>query len=201
MTSGHRRRGGPADGFALVDVLIAAVLVVSLAGMVVPLTAQVSDVSEVRAAAGYLAGRLRQARFQAVTHDRATALVFDQDSDGRWQVRRCHDGNSNGVRRAEIASRIDRCDDPPESLHARFPNATMALMDGTPDIDGAAGTTSGVRFGAGSMASCSPAGHCTPGTMYLVSRRGKQYAVRVSGIAGRARLYHFDAGIRRWAPD
>lgn len=200
MTSARHGGGRSAEGFALVDVLIAAVLVASLAGMAVPLTGQVADASEVRAAAGYLAGRLRQTRQQAVTNGRATALVFDQAGEGRWQVRRCHDGNGNGVRRAEIASRVDPCEGA-EGLHLRFPRSTFALTDGTPDIDGVVGSTGGIRFGASSMASCSAAGHCTPGTTYIVSRRGRQYAVRVSGVTGRARLYHFDTGIRRWAPD
>jgi hypothetical protein len=48
------------------------------------------------------------------------------------------------------------------------------------------------------MASCTPLGHCTPGTVYVRSARGEQFAVRVSGVTGRTRLLRFDPGTRTW---
>lgn len=184
----------------MVDLLVAAVVVASLAGVTIPLVSQVTDAVEVRAAAGYFAGRLRQMRFHAVTSGRAAALAFDEEEEG-WVVRRCYDGNDNGIRRAELASRIDVCADEAETLRTRFPSATFALAPGIPDVDGAVGSTAGIRFGASRLASCSPAGHCTPGTLYVRSNRGHQFAIRVSGVTGRARLYHFDPATARWGPD
>jgi hypothetical protein len=48
------------------------------------------------------------------------------------------------------------------------------------------------------MISCSAAGGCTTGTVFLRSSGGDQYAVRVGGVAGRTRIMRFDRGVWRW---
>ncbi len=193
---------GTADsGAALLEVLVVAVLVIALAMMAVPLTAQAADAAAARAAAAYLAGRVRQAHLQSVAGNRTTAVVFDQRAEGGWALRRCSDGNGNGVRRAEMAAGDDPCQTPTQEFAGLFPGTSLTLAPNTPDLDGEGGTTAGVRFGRSAMASCSPLGSCTPGTLYLRSARGQQFAVRVSASAGRTRVWRFDSGIQQWTPD
>ena len=55
-----------------------------------------------------------------------------------------------------------------------------------------------VRFGASQIASFSPEGSCTAGTLYLRSLRGLQYAVRLGNVTGRTRILRYDAAARRW---
>jgi hypothetical protein len=184
------------DGAALIEVVLAAAFLVSLAGLAVPLIAQAADSARARSASSYVAGRLRLARAHAVSTHQASALAFEQ-SGARWLFRRCSDGNGNGVRRSEIADGRDPCHSPAEELAQRFPGAAFALGTGVPDVDGNA-SASAVRFGPAEMASCTPLGHCTPGTVYVRSERGEQFAVRVSGVTGRTRLLRFDPGTRTW---
>jgi len=193
---------GSADsGAALLEVLVVAVLAIALATMAVPLTAQAADAAAARAAAAYLAGRVRQAHLHAVAGNRTTAVVFDERAEGVWALRRCSDGNDNGVRRADIATGDDPCQTAAQDFSGLFPGTRLTLAPNRPDLDGEGGTTAGVRFGRSAMASCSPLGSCTPGTLYLRSARGQQFAVRVSAAAGRTRVWRFDTGTQRWAPD
>ncbi len=199
--NGRRARGWSAsEGAALLELLLATAIVVSLAGMAVPLTAQAADDARARAASNHLAHRIRQARQQAVAGNRATALVFDE-AGGRWAMRTCVDGNGNGVRRAEIGSGPDTCPHGTPQVDQLFPGVQLVLPSHIPDLDAQTGDSRGVRFGLSSMASCTPLGHCTPGTFYLRSTRGQQYAVRVSGTMGRTRVLRFDPGVRRWTTD
>jgi hypothetical protein len=48
------------------------------------------------------------------------------------------------------------------------------------------------------MASCSPLGSCTAGTVFLRSERGLQWAIRVAGVTGRTRILRYDNGARTW---
>src|SRR5690606_10246004 len=107
---GRWASGWSADsGVALIEVVLVAVLVLSVAALAMPLTAHAADVSRVHAAAGFLSGRLRAARLHAVTRSAAVALVFDRNDAG-WAFRVCSDGNGNGLRRADIAADRDRCE-------------------------------------------------------------------------------------------
>ena len=187
------------EGSAVLEVLLAAAFLVSLAGMAVPLTARVADSARARSAASFVAARLRLARAHAVSTRQATALAFDQEGS-RWVVRRCIDGNGNGVRRAEMSDGPDTCEAPRELAH-QFSRVVLALGAGVPAVDGDVGVSAAVRFGRSALASCTPAGSCTPGTVYIRSERGEQFAVRVSGLTGRTRLLRFDTGTRTWTSD
>jgi hypothetical protein len=162
------------------------------------LTKHASDAGRARAAAGYLAGRLRLTRILAVRTAAATALVFDAGND--WSFRVCRDGNRNGVRRADIDTGDDPCESPDVIGH-KFAGVTIGLDRAVPDLDLVAGRDDGVRFGRGAMASCSPTGHCTPGSLYLQSVGGTHYGLRVSGLTGRTRRLRFDRGANGWVPD
>jgi len=183
------------SGLALVDLLMATLVVLSTTALALPLTSTIVDAHEGRAAASYLAARIREVRLGSVTSVRATALVFDRDG-AAWTIRRCSDGNGNGVRRVEPEHGPDGCL-APQRLAWLFGGVQLGLDPSVPGIDEPAGRTDGVRFGQSQMASCSPTGHCTPGTLYVRSPAG-QFAVRVAGITGRTRLFRFDSGQRRW---
>ena len=197
MNAHHGRCGGVDTGAALVDLLLATTMIALLAGMATPLTIRATDAGRVRAAAGYLAGRLRLARVQAVRTGAATAILFDATDD--WSFRLCRDGNGNGVRRADVDSGDDACA-PRERLGDRFAGVSLALDPAVPDLDAVTGRLDGVRFGRSAMASCSPVGHCTPGSLYLQSAGAIHYAVRVSAMAGRTRFLRFDPGASAWGP-
>ena len=134
---------------------------------------------------------------EAVARSAASALVFDRVA-GRWRMQRCVDGNGNGVRRADIMRGRDVCAAAPVDLGELFSGVAIAVDRSVPDPDGGPGSADPVRFGASDLASFTPAGTATAGTVYLRSAGGAQFAVRVAGVTGRTRILRFDTARRQW---
>ena len=85
-----------------------------------------------------------------------------------------------------------------ELLKDKFPEVTFGLMNGYPDADGVGGTGGdGVRIGKARIATMSPDGTATAGTLYLHGRRS-QYAVRILGTTGRMRVLQYKPASRTW---
>jgi len=192
--TGHPRQD---HGLSLLEVVLVLALVVALAGLAAPVTAHAIDAGRARHAAGFLASRFRLARHTAVMRATTTGLVFDQIGD-RWTFRVCVDGNGNGLRRSDVAAREDECPEGPYDPEAMFPGMSVAVDPSVPDPGGGPGNTDPVRFGRGELASFSPDGTATAGTLYLRSGQGRQYAIRVGNVTGRTRILRFDPGTRRW---
>ena len=179
-------------GATVLELLIVMLVIVTLGAMSAPLAASVVDASRARQAAAFLGARFRLAREQAVTAGANVGVVFDQIA-GRWQVRVCRDGSRNGVRRADITSGADPCVDGPYDLTQLFPGVEVSVDPQLRGPSGEAGSADPVRFGSSNIASFSPVGTCTAGSVFLRSKGGGQYAVRISGIAGRLRLLWYEA--------
>lgn len=159
--------------------------------MAVPQTAGMTEAARARQAASFIAARARQARQEAILHGANVGLVFDFVA-GRWLIRGCRDGTGNGLRRAEIQSGADPCSDGPFDIGQLFPGLSIGV-DAT--IRGPAGeppNADPVRFGNANLASFSPIGTCTSGSLYLRSRNGSQYAIRILGGSGRLRVLRYD---------
>jgi prepilin-type N-terminal cleavage/methylation domain-containing protein len=185
-------------GFSFIELLLVLAIVVTLAAVAAPLTARSIDASRARQAAGFVAARLRLARQQAVFRTTSIGLVFD-DRGGRWTFEVCGDGNGNGLRRAEIASAVDRCVEGPYDIAQLFPGARVGIDESIPGPEGDPASADAVRFGRSNIASFSPAGTGSAGTIFIRSA-ATQYAVRVAGATGRLRTLRFDPASRRWGP-
>lgn len=178
-------------GATLVDVLLVVVLISGSTTVAVPQTTTLTDAARARQAAAFVGARARQARHDAVLHGANVGLVFDFVA-GRWLIRGCRDGNGNGLRRADIQSGVDPCADGPFDIAQLFPGLSIGV---DPTIRGPAGEAPNpdpVRFGNANLASFSPVGTCTSGSLYLRSRSGTQYAVRILGGTGRLRVLRYD---------
>jgi type II secretory pathway pseudopilin PulG len=184
-------------GASLVEIVMALAVVVLLAGLTAPVTAHVVDASRARHAAGFLASRLRLARQLAIQRSASTAIVFDETGGG-WTYRVCVDGNGNGLRRTEVTTGVDSCPEGPYDPRQMFSGTAIAIDPSLPAPDGGPGSNDPVRFGRGEMASFSPDGTASAGTVYVRSRGGRQYAIRVGNVTGRTRLLRFDPGRRGW---
>jgi hypothetical protein len=73
-----------------------------------------------------------------------------------------------------------------------FPGVEIGVDPQLRGPSGEAGSADPVRLGSTDIASFSPLGSCTAGTVFLRSRGGAQYAVRISGIAGRLRVLWYE---------
>jgi len=169
----------------------------SLALLSVPLARSAVDRGRARQAAGFVAGRFHETRIQAIYRTRIVGVVFEFLA-GRWVFFVCEDGNGNGLRRVELSVGPDRCLEGPYDLAAIFPGTTIALDPAIPDPNGVTGSADAVRFGRSDLVSFSPTGDCTPGSLYLRSADGVQYAVRLNGVLGRSRVLRFDPGTGHW---
>jgi len=191
-------RGGAAEqGATLVEALLVLGVAATLVSLSLPLTASVVDASRVRQAAGFVATRLRLARQQAITRSAAVGVVFDQQ-DGQWSFRVCVDGSGNGLRRAELDSGVDQCLEGPHQLSQLFPDVGVDVDPTLRGPDNEPGSADAVRFGRSDIASFSPAGTGTAGSLLLRSRGGLQYMVRVAGITGRTRVLRFEDAAGEW---
>jgi prepilin-type N-terminal cleavage/methylation domain-containing protein len=186
----------PARGYSLIELLLVVALATVLAGVAVPLTR--GTVEELRAAgaARHLAAIVADARLDAIRRSSSVGLRFETLGDD-YRFRAYVDGNGNGLRTAEITSGIDRPLAGAERLSDEFPGVTLGLLAGVPDLDGSTASLDGVRIGSAKILSVSPDGSCTGGTLYIRGVRS-QYAVRILGATGRARLFRFDRGSGVW---
>ena len=184
-------------GASLVEVVLALAVAVTVMSLAAPVTASVVDASRARQAATFAAVRMRFARQQAVARSASTGLVFDQTTNG-WTISVCVDGNGNGLRRADLRSGRDTCLEGPFDVASLFPGVHVAVDDGIRGPDGEAPNPDPVRFGSSNLASCSPAGTCTAGSVYFRSVKGVQYAVRLAGVTGRLRILRYDTASRTW---
>lgn len=188
-------RGG-SDGFSLIELLV----VLAIAGVVLALTTPVisgsQDAGDGAAAARHLASVFRRARQEALVEGRHVGVVFDPVPSG-WGIRLCRDGNRNGLSRSEIADGIDHCDGPPDTVRGWFPRADIGRAV---DVPGPGGDTreAVVAFGTARLASFSPSGTSSSGSVTIRTRSGRHWAVRVAGVTGRVRVLRFDTRTRVW---
>jgi prepilin-type N-terminal cleavage/methylation domain-containing protein len=183
------------QGYTLIEVMFAVALGVTLASAAAAAAAQ--GTARLRAHVGLSAivGRFMAARAEAVRRGVTVAVVFDPCGDS-WCLRLVADGNGNGVRRADIASGIDRAierawtvEEGTGVLRLTVGQDLPPLAPGEPRLGTGADP---VRFGSGDMASFSPLGTATSGSLILSSRSGGAYAVRVLGPTGRVRAMTFE---------
>jgi hypothetical protein len=187
-----------AAGFTVLELLLALGASMAMMIVAVPGTAVALDEARTAMAARYLASRVMDARLHAIKRSTRVALRFEP-AGGRGRFAEYVDGNSNGVRAADIASGVDGERAPLVGLAERFSGVALGLLPGTPDVDGdrVDGEADGVRIGASRLLTLGPDGTATPGTLYIRGNRA-QYAVRVFGATGRTRVLRFDPGSRQW---
>ena len=158
--------------------------------MAVPQVLGTIESSRAAAAARYVSSRVMLARMLAVQRTASVALRFDADARG-FRFATYQDGNGNGVRAFDIGANIDREIDPPVRLFELFPGVDFALV-----VDGQ--VTDPIQLSGSSLLTFTPAGTATSGSIYLRGRDGSQYAIRVLGATGRARVLRFDPQQQRW---
>ena len=197
MRSNHKLKG-----YSLLELTMVMGLGATLTAAAVP--QYLSGLDDVRAkgAAHHLAGRLENARMEAVKRSAMVGVQFSQGAAGNYIYAVYLDGNRNGVLTRDIQKGVDTLIATAERLPDQFPGVDVGVLPGLPPVD-SGGTPPGsdpVRLGAGNIASFSAVGTATTGTIYVRGRRDVQYAGRIVGETGKTRLLKFDARTRRWKP-
>jgi type II secretory pathway pseudopilin PulG len=189
-----------ARGYSLIEIVFVAALSMTLAAVSVPQMLSGLDDHRAAGAARYMAARFQRTRTVAITRSAATALRFSPVGTS-YSFTEYIDGNGNGVLTREIQSGVDPAVGLAEQLSQQFGGVDFGALPGLPPIDagGTAPGTDPIRLGSANSASFSPLGSATAGTVYILSRGGAQYAVRIFGETGRTRLLKFDRRTRRWS--
>jgi hypothetical protein len=184
-----------------VELVFVAGLIATVSGAAVPQILRGLDDYRAAGAARYVSTRLQRARMEAIGRGREVALEFTQIAAGyRFAV--CLDGNQNGVLTREIRTGTDPCITTPERLSDHFAGVEFGVQPALPpvDIGGDPPGNDPIRLGASSLASFSPAGTATSGSVFILGRRRTQYVVRIFGATARVRVLRFDERARFWKP-
>jgi hypothetical protein len=186
-------------GYSVIELVFVAGLVTTMAGLAVPPTLTTIDDTRTAGAARYMATRLQRARMDAIKRSADVAIQF-VPIDGSYGFATYVDGNGSGVRTREIAGGVDRRLDAVERLVDQFPGIDFGATTGLPAVEPGGQPPGGdpVRFGPGHLASFSAAGTASSGSLYIRSRRGAQYVVRVYGDTGRVRILKFETRPGKW---
>ena len=180
-----------ACGYTFIEILFVTALVAVVTAVVVPQALAAVERSRTLSAARYLASRMAQARFQAVSRGANIALRFDTAATGvPFAV--YVDGNHNGVLTQDIRNGTDPQLQPPLRLGDLFGHVSIALAD-TGD-----GTDPVQLSGGSSLLSFTPLGTATAGSIYVRGADGSQFAIRVLGATGRTRIVRYDERRRSW---
>lgn len=185
--------------FSLAELLVVCAVTAAILASAMPQLLGFQEGSRAVAAARYVAARLQDARMEALKRSAHVAVAFIQ-AGGDITFEIVADGNGNGVRRAEMASGVDRSLSPSERLGQHVPGAQFAIVAGTPSIDGSGPLTDTdpIKLGRSDLVSFSPLGSATPGTLYLHGPDRKPWALRMTGATGRVRVYAFDEASQTW---
>lgn len=189
-------------GVAMVDVLVAGALLVSVLGITVPALMAARERDVVRIAARHLASRMHFLRMEALKRNTSVALRFDPVELGLVTVHA--DGDGDGLRQADVDNGIDPVIGPEMRLVDLIAGVTTEIARDVPGPDGSGVMAAGsdpIRIGSSNFLTFGPTGGATSGTIYLAGRAGPQVCVRVFGATGRIRVLWFDESSGTWRHD
>ena len=146
----------------------------------------------------YVVARLQAAREEAVARGIFVAVRFEGAGPSLRFVTYT-DGSRNGVSAQEITDGIDRMLGPSGDL-AGFAGVEFGVEPGRVGPDGTALSGDPIRFGTARMVSFSPLGTSSSGSVYIRSRRGGEYVVRVFGDTAKTQTLRFDKRGSQWVP-
>ncbi len=186
------------QGHTLPEVCLALLLLGLASAAVLPACSSWIDAARLSAASGRMTLLLRQLRYQAIAGASCRGVVFDPAGAGNTVVYRVvRDGNGNGIRRAEVEDGTDPVVAGPVSLPAEHGGVCFGILETepVPVLPPGSGTLTNpgdpVRFGSSDLASFTPRGTSSSGTLYLLSPRGRMRAVSLYGITGRIRVWDY----------
>ena len=173
------RPAAGSDGYTLIEAMFVCAVAAVVTAVAVPVSLAGIDRSRGWSATRFVAARLIRARAQAVGRGAAVALRVDGAGD-QTTLASFVDGNRTGVLTRDIDAGLDPRLDDPVPLASLFPGVAIT------------GDTAPRLF------SFSPDGTATSGSVFLQSRDGSRFAVRVLGATARVRVERYVAPHDAW---
>ena len=186
---------------SLIEIVFVLGVAATLGEVAIPETLSALDDMRAAGAARYVSTRLQRMRMEAITRNSAAALRFTPVA-GQYSVAGYVDGNRNGVLSTDIQSGTDRAIQPADRLRDQFPGVEFGAVPGLPAVDPSSAPpgTDPIRLGSSDMATFTPEGTATPGSLYIRGQRNTQFVVRIFGETGKTRVLKFNAGSGQWIP-
>jgi prepilin-type N-terminal cleavage/methylation domain-containing protein len=191
-------------GYTLIEVLAVCAVLGVLSAVMLPSFFDMVGGVHVRASAQGMCGVLRSARLYAVRHGVKVAVKFHTEDDP-MTFALYRDGDGDGVRNTDIDDGIDPVVWPRRALGAvvggnirfGFPPGLVPRHPGNPSrrmkkLDDP------IRFNRSDLASFSPMGTATPGSIYLTDGRSQLAAVRVNNISGKVTTLSYNPTKDTW---
>jgi type II secretory pathway pseudopilin PulG len=187
----------------LVEALIVLSVMGALLAMSVPNLVHMTRRLRVEMAAHELGGLLRRARFRAVREGSNVGVkLFLSGSRVTYGLYR--DGDGDGLSSRDIANGVDPALEPIRELghlgsHVRFgfPTGKAPRDPGDPRRR-LTRLEDPIRFNRSDMASFSPLGTSTPGSLYLTDGSTHLAVVRLFGRTGKVKVMLYDAETETW---
>ncbi|MEO8504218.1 MAG: GspH/FimT family pseudopilin [Acidobacteriota bacterium] len=192
-------------GLTLLELLIGGTVTALLAGLGVPPLLEASANLRLRSAAEEIRGSLRLAQSMAIRYDANVGIKFKTSQpEGTVTFALYRDGDGDGVSSADIERGIDpeiRSEHQLTSLGRGFgfgfppgeaprdpgdPRARLSNLDDP------------VRFNGSDIASFSPLGTSTPGSVYLTDGRTRLMVVRLFNRTSKTTVLTYDPRTERW---
>ena len=189
-------------GFQLIEMLAALAVCGIGAAIVVPPLLRTTARLRLELAAQEVADTLLKARSTAIRHSANVAVRFRvAGSDVSFALYR--DGDGDGVLNRDIDAGVDPQVAPPRRLEhvgadVRFGLPAWPVRDPGDPRAWLENPADPVRFNRSDLASFSPLGGSTPGSLYLTDGGEGVAAVRVSGRTGRIHVLRYDFATGTW---
>jgi hypothetical protein len=188
-------------GITLFELLTALAILSLTAGLSTAAVHTFAGMSSLHAASHEIASVFSHARSRAL-HRNANSGVKWIARGGDLSLEIHDDGDGDGVRNDDIDSGVDPLAFGPVSVRNRWPMVTVAFIPGflarDPKGNPVGDLSDPIRFGRSDIASFSPVGDCSPGSVWLGDGRSRQALVRLTPGSATIGIYEWVASRRTW---
>jgi type II secretory pathway pseudopilin PulG len=190
-------------GFQLAELIVSLAVLVLILLLGAPSLLQATGDMRLRLAAYELVGVLRLARASAVRLDANVAVKFRTATDGTVTFTLYRDGDGDGVLTKDIDAGVDRPLGAPRRLANLGRGVGFGFPPAPPPPDPSSPShplslSDPIRFNQSDLASFSPLGSSTPGSLYLTDGVGRLVVVRVANLVGKVRILTWVPQRRIW---
>ena len=188
-------------GVTLPDILTTLAILSLTAGLSASAMHAFAGMTTLRAAAHEIASVFTEARSRAV-HRGEYCGVRWVAAKGDLTLQIFDDRDGDGVRTDDIRKGVDTPVSRPLSVKSRWPKVSVAFIPGfiarDPGGNPVGDLSDPVRFGCSDIASFSPYGDCSPGSVWLGDGRRRQSLVRLTPGTARISIYEWAAARGTW---
>ena len=190
-------------GFQFIELVVVLALVSMAALILVPPLMSSSARLRVDLGAHELMAALYEARSLALVQSSNVGVKF-YPARGRVTYACYRDGDGDGVRTADINSGVDPQVSPLRTMVHLGGRVGFGFPPGRPPRDPGdprrrlTRLEDPIRFNDSDIASYSPLGKSTPGSLYVTDGRSVLAAVRVLGLTGKVRVIRWDPAADQW---